>query len=469
MVASSYNHSRADTTRLRLRRRHPASFLTKRRYPELVVFAMKIFLCNASLAILMVWTVWEAQAQTPAPPPPAAPNGLPGQPAFEVPGPVHAAAFLPRSAFAGRILFVEKVAQNNGLQNTYRIRSHLEEYEVTGTEAALQLLQELRVIDQLRRISSTQAFTRGLTQSAQQKYESAKEIVRDPVAAVKRVPQGAARFFGKVKDFLSQDEEDAGAQASTGEAMKGILGVEKAKRELALRLGVDVYSRNQVLQEELDRVASAMAGGGLALNVGTMPIGGPVGMSLTVVGVDQTVQSLINNSSADDLRKWNEQKLSALGADRDLTRQFLNHPWYSPRQETIITAALENVQVNPDLFLETANRALTDQDASYFQHVAQLLSLCSRRAAPIKSFRVEEELLCAVDSNGVLLVPVSFDYGIWTETVAQRVDALAGLVGSDQGIKGIEIWTDGQISERAKEELGKRSIGYECVSLLKMG
>jgi hypothetical protein len=192
-------------------------------------------------------------------------------------------------------------------------------------------------------------------------------------------------------------------------------------------------------------------------------------MGLTVVGVDQTVQSLINNSSPDDLRKWNEQKLSALGASSDLIRQFLNHPWYSPRQETVITAALEKVQVNPDVFLETANGALTDQDATYFQHVAQLLALCSGRAAPLKSFRVEDGLLCAVDSNGVLLVPVSFDYGIWTETVSQRVAALTGLVESGQGIIGIEIWTDGIISERAKEELGKRSISYQCVSLFKTG
>jgi len=434
-----------------------------------MIFAKKTFLRNASLAALTVWAICGLQAQNEMPSPTAAQTVRPASSDFEVPGPVAADIFLPKSAFAGRLLYVEKVAQNNGLQNTYRIRSHTEEYEVTGTEAALQFLQELRAIDQLRRISSTQAFTRGLNQSAQEKYDSAKEIVRDPIAAVKRVPQGAARFFGKVKGFLSQNEEDTGAQASTGEAIKGVLGVEKAKRELAARLGVDVYSRNQVLQQELDRVASAMAGGGLALNIGTMPIGGPVGMGLTVVGVDQTVQSLINNSSPDDLRKWNEQKLSALGASSDLTRQFLNHPWYSPRQETVITAALEKVQVNPDLFLKTANGALTDQDATYFQHVAQLLALCSGRAAPLKSFRVEDGLLCAVDSNGVLLVPVSFDYGIWTEAVSQRVAALTGLVESGQGIIGIEIWTNGIISERAKGELGKRSISYQCVSLLKTG
>ena len=41
---------------------------------------------------------------------------------YETPGPVSAKDFLPKSAFAGKKLFVEKIAENNGLQNTYRIR-----------------------------------------------------------------------------------------------------------------------------------------------------------------------------------------------------------------------------------------------------------------------------------------------------------------------------------------------------------
>ena len=428
---------------------------------------MKISHRNTILILLTGWFVCGLQAENATPQSSGAQNVVPGQSDFEVPGPVDAEAFLPKSAFAGKFLFAEKVAENNGLQNTYRIRFHAGEYKVTGTEAALQLLQELHAIDELRRISTAKAFTRGLRQSVQGKYETAKEIASDPVGAAKKVPQGAARFFGKVKGFFSQDEEDTGRQVSTGDAIKGVLGIEKAKGKLAARLGVDVYSRNPDLQQELDRVASAMAGGGLALDVGTMPIGGAVGMSLTAIGVNQTVESLINDSSPDDLRKWNEQKLSALGADRDLIRQFLDHPWYSPRQETIIRAALETVHVNPNLFLETANKALTDQDGRYFQHIAQLFAVYAGRVGPLKSFRLEDGLLCAVDSNGVLVVPVSFDYGIWTEAVSQRVGALAGLIGGDQSIKGVVIWTDGKISERAKDELGKRSIGYETLPAAK--
>lgn len=386
---------------------------------------------------------------------------------YETPGPTNAEDFLPKSAFAGKKLFLEKTAENNGLQNTYRIRFGTEEYEVTGSEAALQFLQELRAINQLRQISTAKAVTRGLSQSAKATYQTGKQIVGDPIAAVKKVPQGASRFFGKVKGFLGQDEEDTGRRASAGETIKGVLGVEAAKRKLAARLGVDVYSGNQVLQNELNRVASGIAAGGLVFDIGTLPIGGAVGIALTTIGIDQTVDKLINESSPDDLRKWNEQTLSELGANPDLIAQFLTHPWYSPRQETIIAAALKSTQVDANLFLETANKALTDQDGRYFQRVAQLLAAYSQKVAPLQFLRLQDGLLCAVDRNGVLVVPVSFDYVIWTATVAQRVDALAGLVGSDQNIKSVEIWTDGKLSDRVKAELTKRAIGYQSLSVVK--
>src|SRR5580692_3681369 len=190
---------------------------------------------------------------------------------YETPGPVNAEDFLPKSAFAEKRLFIEKVAQNNGLQNAYRIRAGVEEYEVTGSEAALEFLQELRAINELRQITTTKAFTQGLKQSAKGTYQTGKQIVRDPMGAVRKVPQGASKFFGKVKGFLGQDEEDANQNSSPGETVKGFLGVDDEKRKLATRLGVDVYSPNQALQDELDRVAKATAGGGLAFDIGTLP------------------------------------------------------------------------------------------------------------------------------------------------------------------------------------------------------
>ena len=72
-----------------------------------------------------------------------------------------------------------------------------------------------------------------------------------------------------------------------------------------------------------------------------------------------------------------------------------------------------------------------------------------------------------MDSNGNLVVPVSLDYAIWTATVARRVDDLAHVPVDDPTIKSIQIYTDGNASERVKAELSKRAIGYQSISLLK--
>jgi hypothetical protein len=200
---------------------------------------------------------------------------------------------------------------------------------------------------------------------------------RDPGGALKKVPEGASKFFGKVKGFFSDGEEGASQGGSPGETVKGILGVDKAKRKLAAHLGVDVYSRNQVLQDELDRVASATAGGGVAFDIGMLPIGGAVGIGLTVIGVQQAVDSLINDSSPISLRDWNEKNLVNLGANLDLVFQFINHPWYTLLQITVITSSLVTTKINPDLFLESANKALTPADGRYFEQVAELLAVYS--------------------------------------------------------------------------------------------
>jgi len=93
-----------------------------------------------------------------------------------------------------------------------------------------------------------------------------------------------------------------------------------------------------------------------------------------------------------------------------------------------------------------------------------LLAAYSEKVAPLQSLRPEEGVLCALNRNGILVVPVSFDYAIWTENVAQRADALAGLVKTDQNTKSAELWTDGKLSDRLKAELDRRSILYESLS-----
>jgi len=174
--------------------------------------------------------------------------------------------------------------------------------------------------------------------------------------------------------------------------------------------------------------------------------------------VNETLQNALVNSSPEELHALNRKKLIALGVSKGVTDEFLKHPWYSPWHETIITDALAGIGVDPSRFLEIANRALTEEDANYFQGLAQVLARYHKTKAKLRSIGLENERVCAMDSNGTLVIPLSCDYAIWSENAAARVEAFTQLPQSQSEIKGLALWVDGKVSERAAAELKNRKI-----------
>lgn len=164
------------------------------------------------------------------------------------------------------------------------------------------------------------------------------------------------------------------------------------------------------------------------------------------------------NSTPDDLRIINRKKLLALRVERALADEFLMHPWFSPWHETITTDALARIGVNPTAFLEDACKALTADDAFFFQRVAQILARYSTEAAPLRAIRFERGIVCALDRDGTLVVPVSLDYAIWAERTARRAEEFVAFAHGNSDIKGLALWTDGRVSDRLREEFKTRGI-----------
>jgi hypothetical protein len=379
---------------------------------------------------------------------------------FEEGGAVQAARFVPAALMKGSLHTVRPLADNDGLLNTYFIDTSGGVLEVTGTPALAVRIRELYALDYLRGLSRTEEFAKALAQTGKAKIESVAGVVRDPFGTIKNVPKGASRFFGRIGEGLK-------GRTSEGEggALAGITGVNKAKAQVAAKLGVSPYTTNEELQRELTEVARAMAGGGLVVNAATAAVGGAAGNVISVLGVNQTLHDTLINSTPEDLRAANRKQLLALGADRALADEFLMHPWFSPWHQTITTTALANIGVNPSAFLTDAVRALTPEDALYFQRVAQILARYHANSAPLRVIRLEGGIITALDRDGTLVVPVSLDYGIWAERAARRVEEFAAIAKSRDGNKGLALWTDGQLSERLRAELKSRGIAYRVDAL----
>jgi hypothetical protein len=380
--------------------------------------------------------------------------------AFEIPGAVETARFLPPDLTTGPLHHVATQAFNDGFDNTYFLRAGDAEYEVTGTLEIRRRIRELYAIAKLGEISKTGEFEKALGDAGKEKIESVVGVVRDPVGTIKRVPKGASRFFGRIGEGMK------GGHAETeGNTVQAITGVWRAKVDLAVKLGVDPYSDNQELQQALLGVARASAGGGLLVNLGTAAVGGPVGGVLTGIGVNETLQSVLVNSSPDDLRIINRKKLFALGVDREAADAFLMHPWYSPVHETVICDALAAIGVDPSAFLSLAGAALTPEDALYFTRLARVLATRHAGGVPLRELRRDGGIVTALDRDGVLVVPVSLDYAIWSERVALRTAEFQKLPAMDDRIRGLSLWVDGQVSPRVTSELESRKIAVKTLVL----
>ena len=66
--------------------------------------------------------------------------------------------------------------------------------------------------------------------------------------------------------------------------MENLIGYSNTKREYAHAFGVDVYSPNSILQQQLDEMAKAGYAGSISVTALKALIPGGVGMALSVTG-----------------------------------------------------------------------------------------------------------------------------------------------------------------------------------------
>jgi hypothetical protein len=373
---------------------------------------------------------------------------------FESPGTVEAKKFIPAELMSGSLHKVGTQADNDGLVNSYTLFAEGTQFDVDTSLALVTRIREVYAIDALRKMKKGREIVGGAAAAGGQTVKSAVGIVTNPFGTIKSVPKGASRFFGRIGEGMKGGK----SEGEKSGILQGVTGVADAKVALAAKLGVSPYSQNQELQKELTKNARAAAAGGLLVKGATSVVSGPASSILTVVGVNQTLQDTLINSTPEDLRILNRKKLFELGVNREQADEFLKHPWYSPWQETILTDALASVGVDANAFLVQACKALEEEDAIYFQRLAQVLAAYKTKKAPLRSIQVENGIVCALDSEGSLVVPVSCDYAIWAEKPAGRVEEFAALRQSRPEIKGLALWVDGKVSGRGRQELKARQI-----------
>ena len=313
-------------------------------------------------------------------------------------------------------------------------------------------IDEINTIAAMKEVEKSSQFGNALKKAAVSPIEGAALLITNPVDTISGIPAGAWRYLTRAGEMVSGRRGEM--EESVG---KELIGVGSVKRKIAYQYGVDVYSSNLTLQENLNSLAWAAYAGGMTVAVGTLGIGFASTAALLGVrsaSLTKSLNQVLLDNSPEDLRPSNRATLSAMGIDPKLTETFVNHPWYAPRHKTAIVLALQEMRTakNRDKFLQLASRAQSEEDAFFMQRVAQLMAAYSHGVSPIRAIDTISGLAVAYPANGTLLVPIVLDYGWWTAEMDYFSRTLSKSA-AQRGLKTKQLWLTGTLSPLAHDQL----------------
>lgn len=373
---------------------------------------------------------------------------------YEAPSARSAKDILGAAALRGPYYRIQDVVPTDGYTNRWTVKSDFGDFEVVGDGALRKLLGEINAIAELKKISKSKEFVKGLGGAAKAPLSFVKSLATHPVDTVTGIPKGAYAIV-ETAATAATNTRDTGQDSRAEELLK----MSSFKRELATRLGVDVYSSNKVLQKEMNGVAWAATAGDWAFSVAMLPAG--VGGSVVSnVRLTNSVKEVVKQEPAARLRIINGEKLEKMGIPENLSKSFLDHKGFTPSQKTLIVLNLEGLGAvaGRDAFLTLTLGAQDEAEANLYTAMIQMLRGYHETVSPLTQIAPLNRLAVAQTKAGAALVAAPVDQVTWTERT-DRVTAQLKNGYRPDGFNGrIELWLTGTSSSVARQELEQRGF-----------
>ncbi|WP_193215042.1 hypothetical protein [Luteolibacter marinus] len=391
---------------------------------------------------------------------------------------LQAAELLPAEVLRGTSYRVRDQVPTDGYLAHFTIDSDFGTFQAAGAPQAKRRIAETEAIRKLVETSKSDLFAAGLKKSVEQPIDAVKAIVANPVDSVKQAPKTVGHFFGKIGRSIGRGagkvadqigdvkdnpgETDASAVAAeagreTGEAAKSAVGFDMAKLRTAKELGVDPYSDNPRLQEEMDKVTWAFFAGGMPLRIVTTVASGGIALAATeMVGIPEDTYAL----TASELALRDEDALAAMGVAAEDIKAFMIHrPLSVTRRHLVVTClqALPNAAGRGHI-VQLANACTSPEQADFLISALELLAGRQRSgAADYVSLQVLGRLPGAGTRSGELHVPAPVDHVTWTDEVRQFA------IRDDLGDRPKVLLHTGRLSSAATA--GLTAAGWKTVGV----
>lgn len=380
----------------------------------------------------------------------------PATAADETPSVLDARAILPPDVRKGPNHTVLDEVLPFRLTHRFRITSPYGQFEAYGGEMLRIRIQEIQAIASMdKEPNHVLSVAAGAQHAILSPFKFMWDLVNEPKETLLAVPKGVWHMATRIGEMAVgergnlEDSENA-----------ELLGFSAVKRQVANHFGVDVYSSNRVLQEKLDSLSWAGYAGDAAIRLATIPIGGPAAAVLTGTSFSTTISELLRDHTPEELRRLNRDKLEVMKLDDLLIEAFLKHPWYSPRHETVLVQALSemNIVKNRQTFFEAAISARFEEEALFFQRMAEMWLSYHQNVKPLEQFvAIDDRLLMGLTRDHTLVGMLPSEYLSWRAELAEAAETVAHWTSAQQ-VKKVELWMTGKLTPRAHRKLLAKGI-----------
>ncbi len=429
-------------------------------------------------------------AAVPATAEPPAPQGFEEPPVFQ------ASEILEAGSRQGAHFRVDDEVRNDGAMNHFRIYSDYGEFQAGSQVMLAARLHEIEAIAALKEFSSGEVIAEAAKKGAVGKVTAPVRGAQVAARAVTRPKEAWAHLtdasHGAMGVFRTASRHVKRSADNVGEAVSGrqdvgsatqeglerqaggverfgrwYTGYGKNEKELMKELGIDPYTDNEVLLDEIHRVAGLQA----AVRTGFKFVPGiPGTMVLGQINKFRNyARDLELYEDPEKLLIRNRAMANQMGVSPQVFAAFSGNDNYSPSVQSILISALHSMETTKDRgkFLELAAEAESVSGARFYMLMADQLSDIHREEIPIVQMVSGVRIPAGLAEDGRLIVPLPVDHLVWSEEIDTVFRDSRHRVRVEDGVQATfaDYRITGSISPRARRELeamgAKVNVGVE--------
>jgi len=385
---------------------------------------------------------------------------------FDVPADEAPAASLAPAQVSGKNFKIRDPVHSDGLMHRYVVESRFGEFEAYGRDELDERLREIAALNRIAETSDSDVALKAVKRGIEDDVKAVAGVVKDPVGTVLGIPRGIGHLLGGYraradeltkKDKKTKSTDAAGngeppANESDSSAKKYIdryMGLSAAERRWYAKLGIDPYTRNDVLRGAVRRLAKVDS----KVTFGMKFVPG-----VPYAGEAKRALDAIYNEDPAVLRKKRREALATFGLTPAEVERFENTLLLDPTRQTALVDAmktLEGVSGREEL-LRTAMSVTSELEVEVFLRSTGLL-LRTHARRPITRIVAGLRLPTAQFADRRVAVFGAFDAVQWTAEVAGYEGAILDALPADAPAR--EVWLSGAISQRARAAMEQR--GWE--------